>query len=56
VLVGGFNRSITLQPLSIEGNTGLNVAAGIGEITLHFEAPEMMMGPPPGEPPPPPPG
>ena len=47
VLVGGFNRSITLQPISIEGNTGLNVAAGIGEITLHFEAPEPM-GPPPG--------
>ncbi|HEX3431065.1 MAG TPA: DUF992 domain-containing protein [Rhizomicrobium sp.] len=56
VLVGGFNRSITLQPVSIEGNTGLNVAAGIGEITLHFEAPEMMMGPPGSEPPPPPPG
>jgi hypothetical protein len=55
ILVGGFNRSITLQPVSIEGNTGLNVAAGIGEITLHFEAPEMV-GPPPGEPPPPPPG
>lgn len=55
VLVGGFNRSITLQPVSIEGNTGLNVAAGIGEITLHFEAPEPM-GPPPGAPPPPPPG
>lgn len=59
VLVGGFNRSITLQPVSIEGNTGLNVAAGIGEITLHFVAPEMMGPPgepPPGEPPPPPPG
>ena len=56
VLVGGFNRSITLQPVSIEGNTGLNVAAGIGAITLHYEAPEMMMTPPPGEPPPPPPG
>ena len=56
VLVGGFNRSITLQPLSIEGNTGLNVAAGIGEITLHYEAPEPMGPPPPGEPPPPPPG
>lgn len=48
VLVGGFNRSITLQPVSIEGNTGLNVAAGIGEITLHYEAPEGPMGPPPG--------
>lgn len=34
VLVGGSNRSISLQPLSIEGNTGLDVAAGIGAITL----------------------
>jgi hypothetical protein len=34
VLVGGSNRSISLQPVSIEGNTGLNVAAGIGSITL----------------------
>jgi hypothetical protein len=33
-LVGGSTRSIALQPLSIEGNTGLNVAAGIGELTL----------------------
>jgi hypothetical protein len=33
-LVGGFDRSITLQPLSIEGNTGLNVAAGIGAMSL----------------------
>jgi hypothetical protein len=34
-LVGGFDRSIALQPLSIEGNTGLNVAAGVGQLTLH---------------------
>jgi hypothetical protein len=34
VLIGGSNRTISLQPLSIEGNTGLNVAAGIGSITL----------------------
>ena len=34
VLVGGFNKSVTLQPLSIEGNQGLNVAAGIGAISL----------------------
>jgi hypothetical protein len=34
VLVGGFQRSITLQPISIEGTTGLNVAAGIAEVTL----------------------
>lgn len=34
-LVGGFDKSIALQPLSIEGNTGLNVAAGVGQLTLH---------------------
>lgn len=33
-LIGGSNRSIALQPLSLEGNTGLNVAAGVAEITL----------------------
>ncbi len=33
-LVGGFDHSITLQPLSVEGTTGLNVAAGIGGLTL----------------------
>jgi hypothetical protein len=36
VLVGGSTRSITLQPLSIEGATGVNVAAGIGELSLHY--------------------
>jgi Protein of unknown function (DUF992) len=34
VLVGGLDKSIALQPLSIEGNKGLNVAAGIGAIDL----------------------
>jgi len=34
VLVGGFDKSVTLQPVSIEGNQGLNVAAGIGAINL----------------------
>jgi hypothetical protein len=33
-LIGGSTKSIALQPLSIEGDTGLNVAAGIGEISL----------------------
>jgi hypothetical protein len=37
VLVGGSNRTVSLQPVSIEGNTGLNVAAGIGGITLHYQ-------------------
>ena len=35
VLTGGFDKSIALQPLSVEGSTGLNVAAGIGSISLH---------------------
>ena len=34
VLVGGFDKSVALQPVSIEGNTGLNVAAGIGALSL----------------------
>jgi hypothetical protein len=34
VLVGGLDKSIALQPLSVEGSTGLNVAAGIGSISL----------------------
>jgi hypothetical protein len=34
VLVGGSQRTISLQPLSIEGMTGLNVAAGIAQIVL----------------------
>ena len=33
-LVGGSNNSIALQPLSIEGTTGLNVAAGVASMTL----------------------
>ena len=36
LLVGGSDRSISLQPLSVEGNTGLNVAAGIGGLSLHY--------------------
>jgi Protein of unknown function (DUF992) len=34
VLVGGSERGITLQPLSVEGNTGLNIALGVGELVL----------------------
>lgn len=36
VLVGGFRRSITLQPLSISGQEGLNVAAGGASLTLRL--------------------
>ena len=35
-LIGGSNRTISLQPLSVEGTSGLNVAAGIGSITLRY--------------------
>ncbi len=34
LLIGGSNHEISLQPLSVEGEKGLNVAAGIAEITL----------------------
>jgi Protein of unknown function (DUF992) len=36
VLVGGFNSSIALQPVSIEGQNGLNIAAGVVAMTLKF--------------------
>jgi hypothetical protein len=34
ILVGGLDKSIALQPLSIEGTQGLNIAAGIGAVNL----------------------
>jgi hypothetical protein len=37
VLVGGFKKSIALQPVSIEGQNGLNVAAGIASLSLKFD-------------------
>ncbi len=36
VLVGGSNCSVALQPLSVQGQTGLNVAAGVGALELHY--------------------
>jgi hypothetical protein len=35
-LVGGSGNHVGLQPLSIQGKTGLNVAAGIAGLTLRF--------------------
>jgi len=35
VLVGGFDGSIALQPISIDGSTGLNVAGGIAVMDLN---------------------
>jgi len=37
VLVGGSGNTVSLQPVSIEGNTGLNVAAGVAALTLTFQ-------------------
>jgi Protein of unknown function (DUF992) len=34
VLVGGSNRTVTLQPISVQGQTGLNVAAGVAGLEL----------------------
>jgi hypothetical protein len=39
-LIGGFKRSVGLQPLSIQAQTGLNVAAGIAELVLHYRGKE----------------
>jgi hypothetical protein len=33
-LVGGSRRSIALQPLSVQGQTGVNLAAGVAGLTL----------------------
>src|SRR5215472_230347 len=37
VLVGGFNDTISLQPVSIEGGTGLNVAGGFASMSLSLQ-------------------
>jgi Protein of unknown function (DUF992) len=37
VLVGGFKHSIALQPVSVEGQNGLNVAAGVVSLSLKFD-------------------
>lgn len=37
VLLGGFKNSIALQPISVEGQNGLNIAAGVAQLTLKFD-------------------
>ena len=69
VLIGGLDKSIALQPVSVEGNTGLDVNAGVGELSLqsiepperiremrtyHEEAPAPRDEAPPDQAPPPP--
>ena len=35
VLLGGSNNTIALQPLSVQGQTGLSVAAGVASLSLY---------------------
>ena len=35
-LVGGSNRSVALQPLSVSGQVGLNIAAGVAGLDLRY--------------------
>jgi len=37
VLIGGSTKSISLQPVSVEGDKGINVAAGIAAISLKYQ-------------------
>jgi hypothetical protein len=37
VLVGGSGQSFALQPVSVEGQTGLDVAAGVVSMNLHLQ-------------------
>src|SRR5262245_33453777 len=36
VLVGGSNRQVALQPLSVSGQVGLNLAVGVAELNLRI--------------------
>jgi Protein of unknown function (DUF992) len=36
VLVGGSFRTVELQPVSVQQQTGINIAAGVAEIELQF--------------------
>ncbi|HYM34662.1 MAG TPA: DUF992 domain-containing protein [Steroidobacteraceae bacterium] len=35
VLIGGSNRTVTLQPVSVQGQAGLNLAVGVASLDLH---------------------
>jgi hypothetical protein len=40
VLIGGSTKSISLQPVSVEGDKGINLAAGIAAISLKYQRSE----------------
>ena len=35
-MIGGSERHVALQPLSVEGNTGINASAGVGGLNLTY--------------------
>jgi hypothetical protein len=35
-LIGGSNNTVALQPLSLEGQVGVNVALGVSALTLTY--------------------
>jgi hypothetical protein len=39
VLIGGSRKSIALQPVSVQGQTGLNIAAGVARMDLEYVGP-----------------
>ncbi len=47
-LVGGSNSTFALQPLSVQGQVGLNIAVGVAELLLEYAPPPP---PPPSVPP-----
>jgi len=36
ILVGGSNQTIALQPVSVQGQVGVNLAVGFAELELRF--------------------
>jgi outer membrane protein OmpA-like peptidoglycan-associated protein len=53
-LIGGFDKSVALQPVSVIGNAGFDVAAGIGAMRLKEAMPEPAPARPAALAPPPP--
>ena len=39
VLVGGFDKSVNLQPVTVQAQEGVNIAVGVAELELELTAP-----------------
>jgi hypothetical protein len=40
VLLGGFKKTVALQPVSVQAQTGLNIAAGVADLRLRYRGKE----------------